>query len=58
MVMKAKVRNEWVDAYAETGKIIDEVPAELVEEVIAIAERRKPSKEEKVKDLFDDLSIR
>jgi hypothetical protein len=57
MVMKAKVRNEWVEAYVESGEIIDEVPKELVEEVIAIAERRKPAKEE-VKDLFDDLSLR
>jgi hypothetical protein len=53
----AKVRNEWVDAYAETGEIVDEVPAHLIEEVIARAERRKVKVvEEEVEE--DDLSIR
>lgn len=52
----AIVRNEWVDAYAESGEIVDEVPYHLVEEVIARAERRKAKVEEEVEE--DDLSIR
>lgn len=53
----ARVRNEWVDAYVESGKIVDEVPKHLIDAVIERAELRKP-KEEKKDSVKNDVSIR
>jgi hypothetical protein len=41
MIQKAKIRNEWVDAYLADGSL-DEVPEALVDEVKAKAAMRTP----------------
>lgn len=55
MVAKANVRNEWVDAYIESGDL-SEVPEQFIEEVKARAEIRLkgPSIAVGEVEIFDD----
>ncbi len=46
MVIKALLRNEWVEAYMADGVIIDEVPEGLIEEVKRVGEERKLMREQ------------
>jgi polyhydroxyalkanoate synthesis regulator phasin len=56
--MRGKIRNEWIDAYINDGKMPEEVPSHLVDDVIKAAEHRNAVKVEAKKESKFDLSVR
>lgn len=53
MVQKGRIRNEWLDAYIESGTMPDEVPEPLRPLVLEAAEKRKGKAVEKLAKVID-----